>query len=118
MHSAVQFNQIEIAQTLINLGADIECQKVIKETPLIFAARRGNSSMCEILIGKGANKDAQDKWNRTSLHRANSKDHAEVVRILLECGASQNIKNNEGDRVLESSLKDKKFNIFKTIMYH
>ena len=58
LHSAIQFNQIEIAQTLINLGADIECQQVIKETPLIFAARRGNSSMCEILIGKGANKDA------------------------------------------------------------
>ena len=118
LHTAVQFNEIEMSRFLIDFGADPECLSFYKETPLILAAKLGNSSMCESLIGNGANKDAQDMWNRTSLHTANSKDHAEVVRTLLECGVSQHIKNAEGDKVLESSLKAKNHNIFKTIMYH
>ena len=117
LHTAVQFNEIEMSRFLIDFGADPECLSFYKETPLILAARLGNSSMCESLIGNGANKDAQDIWNRTPLHNANDYNHVQVLLTLLKCGASQHIKNDEGDKVLESSLKTKNHNIFKTIMY-
>ena len=118
LHSAVKFNQIEIAQMLINFGADAECRNTHKETPLNMAARLGLTSMCKSLIGNGANKDAQDVLNRTPLHNANDYYHVEVLLTLLKCGASQHIKNVEGDKFLESSLKTKNHNIFKTIFYH
>ena len=118
LHTAVQFNEIAMSQFLTDFGADPECPTFDKETPLLLAARLGNSSMCESLIGNGANKDAQDVWNRTPLHNANDYNHVQVLLTLLKCGASQHIKNDEGDKVLESSLKTKNHNIFKTIFYH
>ena len=74
--------------------------------------------MWKSLIIMGANKDARDMWNNTLLHYANTYSHVDDVRTLLTYGASQNIRNDEGDKVLESSLKAKNHNIFKTIMYH
>ena len=118
LHVAVLFNRIEFAQILIDLGAYTECQNASKMTPLQLAYKVGLSSMWKSLIIMGANKDARDMWNNTLLHYANVYNQVDDVRFLLTCGASQNIKNDEGDKVLESSLKAKNHNIFKTIMYH
>ena len=74
--------------------------------------------MCESFNGNGANKDAQDIWNCTPLHNANEYNHAEVLLTLLKCEASQQIKNDDGEKVLELSLKTKNLNTFKTIMYY
>ena len=56
LHTAVQFNEIAMSQFLTDFGADPECPTFDKETPLLLAARLGNSSMCESLIGNGAKR--------------------------------------------------------------
>ena len=112
MHTAVQFNKIEMSQFLIDFGVDPpECLTFDKETSLLIAASLGYSSMCESLNGNGANK-------HTPLHNANEYNHAEVLLTLLKCEASQHIKNDEGDKVLKLSLKTKNLNSFKTTMYY
>lgn len=64
------------------------------ETPLHAAALSGNTSMCRWLLGKGANLnhrladniDSQSGWQ--PLHSATWRESPEVVKLLLEKGAS------------------------------
>ena len=102
----------------MELGANTNQKANLEYTPLHLAAQLNQIEIAQMLINFGADADAQDVSNRTPLHIANDYNHAAVLLILLKCGASQHIKNDEGDKVLESSLKTKNHNIFKTILYH
>jgi ankyrin repeat protein len=64
-------------------------------TPLIWAARKGNVAMCALLMLKGADVNAVNKWNNTALHWAAYGGHASVVAYLLRKGAKTNIQENQ-----------------------
>jgi ankyrin repeat protein len=59
-------------------------------TPLHFAASRGQRGWVEFLIGKGAILEAKDRPGSTPLHKAVEGEHLGVVDILLERGADVN----------------------------
>jgi ankyrin repeat protein len=59
------------------------------QTPLMIAARKGHLGSVQLLIEQGAEVNLQDSQNRTALRYAtNSENGMDIVRILLQKGAS------------------------------
>lgn len=84
---------LEMAITLINLGANINSYKpgVHGGTPLHHAAKRGLDKTVTMLLSRGANPLAINDNCETPLDMARAKDHVTVVRIIegrisLFCG--------------------------------
>jgi ankyrin repeat protein len=66
------------------------------QTPLIRAARYGNTSAVRQLLTHGANPNIQDNRGDAAIYRAVRYNHVLVVRILLLSGARADIQNNKG----------------------
>ena len=95
MHLAAERGFIEIAQALLDAGADIEGDDRDGATPLYFAAYQGHFAMLCFLIACGANAQAQDRFKRTPLHFAAGgsgklDERLRVIKKLIEKGAKVN----------------------------
>ncbi|KAF8251387.1 ankyrin [Wilcoxina mikolae CBS 423.85] len=55
---------------------------------LHVAARAGSDDIVELLVRKGANMEAKDRYNHTPLHDASVSGNVSVVRVLVENGAN------------------------------
>jgi hypothetical protein len=64
--------------------------------PLHLVARSGNVPAAAALLDQGEPIDRRDKVNRTALHHAAERGHLDLVRLLLEQGASREPEDNEG----------------------
>lgn len=95
---AISLGRMELAEYLIDKGADINRQDNIGRTFLHKAAENGNLAAVKFLVEKGARLDVLDKWNDTPLHVAANvkvnKGHIEVVDYLVKNGADINLTHN------------------------
>jgi len=63
-------------------------------SPLKVAAVRGDTRAIQLLISAGAEINAINEDGETALHHAISQNHFEAAQLLLELGASTEIKNS------------------------
>ncbi|KAJ4128287.1 hypothetical protein NW754_002279 [Fusarium falciforme] len=64
-------------------GAAMEAKyKEYGQTPLSWAAEEGHEAAVRLLVDKGANIEAKDKFGRTPLSRAAGNGHEAVVKLL------------------------------------
>ncbi|OLQ15062.1 Ankyrin repeat domain-containing protein 17 [Symbiodinium microadriaticum] len=99
LHRAAE-KHAEICSLLLEAGAGTEVFNENDETPLILAARGGQTEAVCSLLDAGANIDAQDCLCRTAVMEAASGGHSEIVRLLLDAGADANV----GDDRLDTAL--------------
>ncbi len=83
-------NQIEIADFLINSGADISITREDGQSALMTAAYLSMVSMVEKLISAGANVNAVKDGGFTPLLITAEGGSAEIGQLLLEAGADVN----------------------------
>ncbi|KAJ3391603.1 hypothetical protein HDU92_008952 [Lobulomyces angularis] len=80
------------------------------ETPIFVAAQNGLRQIVSSLLDLGIDVNIVDKEGSTLLHHASAYGFYETVAMLLERGASPNIKNNAGwtpsDWAYSSDIKD------------
>lgn len=69
---------------------------VAGDTPLHSAAQLGRTEIVKLLIAKGADVDATNRWGQTPLHYASLFYHKEIVEKLLEEGADVNAEDENG----------------------
>lgn len=69
-------------------------------SPLIEAARAGQTDVAAALIAAGADVNGKDKRNNTALHMACLFERTEVVQLLVKHKADVNYKNCNGDAAL------------------
>jgi ankyrin repeat protein len=90
---------VEIVNTLVDAGADVNTSGEGGNTPLMTAVESGNISLIKKLLGKGANVNAQDNLGRTalmfSIQGIWGKPDIEIVELLLKSGADPNITTRE-----------------------
>jgi len=86
----------EIAEMVIEAGADVRKPNAEGRTPLHSAAGRGMVDVASFLITKGADINAKDASGMTPLHRAVSQKQLEMVEFLLAKGADPNVKDKSG----------------------
>ncbi len=65
---AVYNNNYMLVWGLVNNGADIDCQNLVGESPLIIAAREDNDTIVDLLVNNGANLEIEDDAGNTALH--------------------------------------------------
>ncbi|KAJ6031137.1 Mg2+ transporter protein CorA-like/Zinc transport protein ZntB [Penicillium herquei] len=86
LHLAAKCNHCNIAEDLLNQADGVnllEMQNNLGETPYLIAAKFEAKSAVRLLIKRGANPDAQDKFQNTALHLAASEGSLETVRLFV-----------------------------------
>ena len=75
---------LEVAQFLIDHGADIELGA---STPLMEASQEGHIDIVKHLISKGSNINAITNTMDTALTYACANGHTRIAEFLISCGA-------------------------------
>lgn len=110
LHLAVQQNQISMVRLIVNLGTHIDIRNAFGYAPLHVAAKKGLPEIAELLINCGAHAEARaGVAGETPLYFAtsrNSKEHARIVRMLLEHGARMDLHSavSMGDTIAVKEL--------------
>lgn len=96
--NAVIAKDVTCASALIAGGADVNARDDNGWTALHFVAQANDKALAILLIDARANPNLQDGNGNTALFRAvfSYRSEAEVVSVLLEAGASPDIKNAAG----------------------
>uniref|UniRef100_A0AAY4AYU1 Ankyrin 1 n=1 Tax=Denticeps clupeoides TaxID=299321 RepID=A0AAY4AYU1_9TELE len=96
LHIAAHYENLSVAQLLLNRGANVNFTPKNGITPIHIAARRGNVIMVRLLLDRGAQIDARTKDELTPLHCAARNGHVRVIEILLDQGAPIQAKTKNG----------------------
>jgi len=91
----------EVAEFLIESGADVNWVDKRLNTPLILAVFARSIEVTKRLLEKDANVQAADKLGNTALHYAAQKEEKELIYQLLKKNANLYLINNYGATSLE-----------------
>jgi ankyrin repeat protein len=80
---AVNDNNYQVAEYLIEKGANPNVQDTIGETALHHAVEHSNYKMINLLLEKGANPNIQQISGETAMHIAAFNDEYKVIKLLL-----------------------------------
>jgi Ankyrin repeats (3 copies) len=89
-----------VAEFLLDHGANVNGADGLKQTPLHTAADRGSDDVAKILIDRGADIDARDSLGATPLQYAALRGHKTVVELLIARGAIVNAQTLTGKTAL------------------
>jgi ankyrin repeat protein len=86
IHSACAISQFDIAELLIEHGADVNAKQMQGVTPLHSAAHNGQTKLSKLLIDNGADVNAEMDNEQTPLFMANEKDFQETAELIIKHG--------------------------------
>jgi len=84
---ATYSDQLEVANYLIDQGADINAKDGMGNTALMGVCFKGNNAMIKMLIAQGADVNVQNNKGDTALSFASQYGHATSAKILENVGA-------------------------------
>jgi ankyrin repeat protein len=86
----------QIAEALINNGADVNAINNINEPLILLSTENKKDEITKLLIDNGADINAKSNLGETAIHFA----EGETLKILVENNADINIKDNKGNSVI------------------
>jgi len=96
---------------------DVEAKEAVYgRTCLMTATRHGHHAICLLLIDKGAQLEAKDSNDTTSLHYAAYEGHVEIVRLLCDRGADIEARDGEGLRPLHDAAREGHISVVKELI--
>ena len=90
LHIASFFGLLSVVSCILErdtLNIEIEARDYYGDRPLHYAVRGGHEAIVRHLLGKGAEKNAQNNEGNTPMHYAASEGHRGIVYLLLKPGA-------------------------------
>ncbi|KAK7571104.1 hypothetical protein V9T40_014708 [Parthenolecanium corni] len=106
LHLAAGYNNLEVAEFLLERGADVNAQDKGGLIPLHNASSYGHLDIAALLIKYKTNVNATDKWGFTPLHEAAQKGRTQLSALLLAHGADPFLKNQEGQTPVDLASAD------------
>ncbi len=105
VQAAIQHNQPQIIQLLIEQGADLE---LLSEnmTPLMHAIKAKNHHIVDLLIKSGANINAINLQKKSPLFYCAKHGNIELAKVLIDNGAIISLKDRKGRTAVEYALKN------------
>jgi tankyrase len=77
------YNNVEVAEYLLENGADVNAQDKGGLIPLHNASSYGHVDIAALLIKFNASVNAVDKWGFTPLHEASQKGRTQLCALLV-----------------------------------
>lgn len=106
LHLAAGYNNLEVAEFLLERGADVNAQDKGGLIPLHNASSYGHLDIAALLIKYNTVVNATDKWGFTPLHEAAQKGRTQLCALLLAHGADPFLKNQEGQTPVDLASAD------------
>lgn len=101
LHLAAGYNNLDVAEYLLEHGADVNAQDKGGLIPLHNASSYGHLDVAALLIRFNTEVNATDRWGFTPLHEAAQKGRTQLCALLLAHGADPHMKNQEGQTPLD-----------------
>src|SRR5215467_15563082 len=93
LHWAVQHDDLEMADVLIQAGANVKAVNRFEVTPLAIACMNGSAAMIQKLLKGGADVNAPlSSLGETPVMMAARTGNADAVKVLLDNGANVNAR--------------------------
>ena len=114
LHSAAYYGDLEMVQVLLNYGADVNAQTEGGSTPLCFTlgsiCNNADPRVVRLLLDHGADPNVRATRlgmlnSSTALHLASRSGKVEIVRLLVEHGASVEAEDGQGTTPLDVALR-------------
>lgn len=110
LHDAARHNpNADVIRVLVKAGAHVDGADRSGQTPLHLAAAHNESlDVARALIESEADVNARDNRDETPLHYAAMWSRREMIRLLIDAGADNNLRNVDGrtpQEVLSLSLR-------------
>lgn len=113
-----QGDPIQIVDMLLEYNAMIDLEDLQGRTPLHLCASRGNESLLNHLLKKGANTMAKTKDNQTPLHLAAEAGHINCVKSLVENHVLVNLQDVEGFTALHLAVNSERVQCVEYLIEH
>ena len=85
---------------LLDSSVHLSARNRLDETPLYFAAEKGQVEMVGLLVARGADVRALTKNGESVLHAAAMIESSALTTALIEAGADKNLANRDGETPL------------------
>jgi ankyrin repeat protein len=119
LNKAIENKDKNLIELLLNKGATVkEKTGSFEFSPLHKAAIVGSREICELLIVRGADVNANDKCGEIPLHWAAKLGHQDIVELLLDCGAEVNALNVTRSSALFGAAQHHQENVVKLLLSH
>jgi len=89
LHYAATNNHKDVAELLLDHGADVNEKDNEGATPLHWAARDGCNESADLLLAHRADVNAKDNSGNTPLHTAEANKYKDVVELLRQHGGHE-----------------------------
>ncbi|KAF2349375.1 Poly(ADP-ribose) polymerase catalytic domain, partial [Trinorchestia longiramus] len=106
LHLAAGYNNLDVAEYLLQKGANVNAQDKGGLIPLHNASSYGHMDLASLLIRYETNVNATDRWGYTPLHEAAQKGRTHLSALLLAHGADPFMRNQEGQTPLDLATAD------------
>ena len=121
LHFAAGAGSLDVVAALLQLGTDPNAQARGGHTPLYCVANQCASEtgpqVVRALIGAAADVNAcGGVTHATALHMAARRGYLEIARVLLDCGAAINAKDNKGVTPLQRALNCRRNDVAQLLL--
>lgn len=119
LHWAAQEGYLEMAELLIDAGADLNVRDDCGFSPLHKAVGENDTNMAKLLIAKGADVNSYDEINGTPLFTACAHNRLSISELLLSSGADVNVCDKYGNSPIVYAVIRGHYDIVKQLIrYH
>lgn len=105
LYEAVNKNDKDFVQNLLNLNALVDEGDDRGVTPLMLASQKGNIDIMKILIDHKAQLEKKDRLDKTALFHAISSGHFDATKLLVESGAKIDITDYSKNTLLHGAIE-------------
>jgi hemoglobin len=121
LHYASGAGCLEVVASLLQLGTNPDIQQRGGHTPLYCVANECASEtgpkVVRALLRAGADVNACGGVTRaTALHMAARRGHAEIARVLLDCGAAIGARDSKGDTPLQRAINCRRHTVVNLLI--
>ncbi len=117
LHKAVSDDNLPLAQTLLDGGADVNIKDYNKQTPIQVAIHKEKPDMAILLLNHHADVRVLSNYSKDSLlHIAVREKKPLLVTYLINAGAPVNAKNKAKETPLLMAVRDGKLGMTRELL--